>query len=67
MSIFGRAKLYLLRNKGKSGILLVLLVVISTRVFLLEMRRMLHWLSSESVWVGIFWSKTIYKTAVLSM
>lgn len=34
MSIFGRAKLYLLRNKGKSGILLVLLVVISTLVLL---------------------------------
>lgn len=34
MSIFGRARLYLLRNKGKSGILLLLLVVISTIVLL---------------------------------
>ncbi len=34
MSVFGRAWLYLSRNKGKSGILLTLLVVISTLVLL---------------------------------
>ena len=34
MSVFGRAWLYLSRNKGKSSILLTLLVVISTLVLL---------------------------------